>query len=169
MPKVIQHKDARARVIVWFDRPRDELCFASRLDERIKEGMLIPEECIVRIPLKDGEDFIEAVINAALTDTAAGADFVKVMDGVQRLLDERAAVALSLAERVRLEMEKRSGGTMSRLHNEVLVRLEMLERLRGLRDRVKEQLDFLHAEKTDFKDALQMIADFFTEHRCDEP
>jgi len=169
MPKVIQHKDARARVIVWFDRPRDELCFASRLDERIKEGMLIPEECIVRVPLKDGEDFIEAIVNAALTDTAAGADFVKVMDGVQRLLDERAATAVSLAERVRSEMEKRSGGTVPRWQNDVTIRLGMLTRLRGLRDRVGEQLAALHAEKTDVKDALQMIAEFFVEHRCDEP
>lgn len=169
MAKVIQHKDARARVIVWFDRPRDELCFASRLDERIKEGMLIPEECIVRIPLKDGEDFIEAIVNAALTDTAAGADFVKVMDGVQRLLDERAAVALSLAERVRIEMEKRSGGTAPRWQNEVLVRLDMLARLRGLRDLVGEQITLAGKGLTDPTAALAVLATHFVEHRCDEP
>lgn len=108
-------KPPKPKVVVWFDRARDCLCIADRMDEERKvngqvykyeEGMFIPDPFIVRIPLMFGEEFIEAVFNVANT----GSDFCKIMDGIQRLLDGKTANYIDLSEQLRSELAKRSGG-----------------------------------------------------------
>ena len=94
------------KVAVWFDRPRDCLCFADRLNERWKDGQPVPDDAVVRIPLSDGEEFIDALINKA----SAGDDLSKILHGVQDLLDRRAAQAVGLSERLRSERRRLSGG-----------------------------------------------------------
>ena len=118
-------KPVAMKVAVWFDRPRDCLCVADRLDapraykaKALRDGVIveidkqfqpgdpIPDEFVIRVPLLYGEEFVEAVFQMAST----GSDFCKIMDGVQRLLDKRAVDAIEISENLRAELEKRSGG-----------------------------------------------------------
>lgn len=157
------------RVRVWFDRPKDQLCVADRLDERVEEadGKPIPDEVIIRIPLLESEEFVDAVFNALLARTS-GADFTKAFYGVQKLLDARASHAVQLAERLRLEMGKRSGGSVDRNTNETLVRLDVLTRLRGLRDVVAAQALRVDSGETPGEEAFGIIWDHFVETRMAE-
>lgn len=167
-------KDKGMKIAVWFDRPRDCLCFADRLDEHLKDGEAIPDKCIIRIPLLDGEDFTEAIINTvykATTDNEA--TFWKIMDGIQRLLDKRTAHAISLSERLRLEWSKRSGGVIQRMQNEVSVRADEWIKLQKLREKVGEwitKLDAMGGAGVDESDtAFWDIAHFVKENGLDEP
>jgi len=97
--------------VVWFDHPRDCLCFGSRVG--LEEGEAIPEDRIVRIPLKLGEDFIEVAMNAATSAALMGdgeADYNSVMYGIQQLLDQRMVSAIELASEFRAERSKDCGG-----------------------------------------------------------
>lgn len=99
------------KFVVWFDHPRDCLCFGSRAG--LEEGEAIPEERIVRIPLKLGEDFIEAAMNAATSAAIMGdgeADYNSVMHGIQQLLDQRMMSAIELADGFRTERSRAAGG-----------------------------------------------------------
>ena len=128
-----------AKVVVWFDRPRDCLCFANKLDARIKEGEAIPDECIIRIPLVDGEDFVDVIINSAYKTTLEDdSDFWKIMDGIQKLLDQRMATAISLSERLRNEWAKRSGGVVNAASASATIRADEFVRLTKLREKVLE-------------------------------
>lgn len=101
---------ANARIIVWFDKPRDTICIADRID-KAQELEPIPEECIVRIPLLDGEEFFEAVFNACTANSLSkDTSLREVLDGILGLLDRNAAHWANLAEIVRTEISKRSGG-----------------------------------------------------------
>lgn len=165
----ITREKAEMRVAVWFDRPRDCICFADRLDERCKEGQPIPEELIIRIPLVDGEDFIEALMNAARGE----ANFWKIMDGVQSALDTRAAQAFQLTERLRLEWSKRSHGVVARNMNEVIVKADSLFKLIALRDEiakaVKWQQDPSNTHNcTDDANNLAALVEWFEERGLDE-
>ncbi len=121
------------KVAVWFDRPRDSLCFADRLDaereytakdgstKKFKPGDPIPDEFVVRIPLLYGEEAMEAIFQAA----SEGSDFCKIMDGVQRLLDKRVVNAIEIAENLRAELSKRSGGgAVGWMRNQVTVKAD---------------------------------------------
>jgi len=102
---------ASAKFVVWFDHPRDCLCFGSRAG--LEEGEAIPEERIVRIPLKLGEDFIEVAMNAATSAAIMGdgeADYNSVMHGIQMLLDRRMLTAIEMADGFRSERSKAAGG-----------------------------------------------------------
>ena len=102
---------AGARFVVWFDHPRDCLCFGSRVG--LEQGEPIPEERIVRIPLKLGEDFIEVAMNAATSAAIMGdgeADYNSVMHGIQALLDQRMLSAIELADGFRTERSRAVGG-----------------------------------------------------------
>lgn len=165
------HRPKDARVAVWFDRPSDTLCFADRLDKRMadaKEGEPIPEACVVRIPLVDAEDFVEALVNHCIANAVAGEDFSKVMWGVQEILDRRVAQAASLSERLRGEMTRQSGGTASRSSQEATVRVEAWERFRALRDEVKRLLT-AEAAGHSVGRVFDSLRDFYEEHRLDEP
>jgi hypothetical protein len=161
----VQRDDPKMRVAVWFDRPKDMLCFADRLDERIEEGAPIPEDLIVRIPLKDAEDFVDALFNYIVSATLEGEDFTKVMYGIQTLLDNRAAYAVELSERLRMEMTKKSQGTVNRNMNEVLVRLDYLTRLRNLRDVVSKQMQRVEEDGLDPAEGFAVIASYFGDKR----
>lgn len=140
-------KPPKAKVIVWFDRARDCLCIADRMDEEKKingqtykyeEGAYIPEPFIVKIPLMYGEDFIQAIFNAA----NAGSDFCKVMDGIQRLLDGRASTAIDLTEQLRSELAKRSGGgVVANSQKYVQVGADRWQKLWQLQKKVWELLE----------------------------
>ncbi len=131
----------------------------------MEEGGLIPDEIIVRIPLKEAEDFVDAVFNYLVSATLTGDDFTKVMYGIQQLLDNRAAYAVELSERLRLEMSKRSQGTVDRNKNEVVVRLDFLTRLRNLRDVVAKQMERVEQNEIDPAEGFAMIASFFGDRR----
>lgn len=127
-----------ARFVVWFDHPRDCLCFASRIG--LEEGEQIPEERIVRIPLKLGEDFIETAMNAATSAAmmAEGeADFDKVMYGIQELLDLRMVDAIELASEFRAQRSKQAGGGVIDTCNKMMsVNADEFANLVRLRDRL---------------------------------
>jgi len=102
---------AGSKFVVWFDHPRDCLCFGSRVG--LEEGQQIPEERIVRISLRLGEDFIETAMNAATSAALMGdgdADYNSVMHGIQSLLDARMVSAIELAEEFRSERSRDCGG-----------------------------------------------------------
>lgn len=123
----IPHRpEGKPRILVWVDRASDHICIADGYADRCEEGKPIPAECIVRIPLVDGEDFIEAVLNAR------GENAAKVIDGIQAVLDKRAAEAVALSEHLRLETSKRSLGVVARNQNEVVVRLDRHRKLEAL-------------------------------------
>lgn len=168
MADPVRPDDEQMRVAVWFDRPSDCFCFADRLDERCKPGEPIPPEAVVRIPLKDGEDFVEAIMNHATTNAIAGEDFSKIMWGIQELLDKRASYAVGLSERLRLEMQRISGGTVDRNNNEVLVRVNHVTRLRQLRDVVGKQSERVEAGETSKEDAFDLLEGFFHDQRMAE-
>lgn len=128
--------EGKPKILVWIDRAADHICVADGYDEEIKEGQPIPRECIIRIPLEDGEDFIEAAMNSPKGESAA-----KVIDGIQSALDKRAAHAVALSERLRLEVSKRSLGVVARNQNEVVVRLDRHTKLDGLLTLVKAVVD----------------------------
>lgn len=133
----VQSRPQGAKIVVWFDRPRDCLCVANKLDSRVKEGEAIPDECIIRIPLVDGEDFVEAVINSAYKITLEDdSDFWKIMDGIQKLLDQRAATAITLAERLRIEWAKRSGGVVNAASCVAQMQVDEYVKLQKLREKV---------------------------------
>lgn len=157
-----------ARIAVWFDRPSDCLCFADRLDERCKDGEPIPPDAVVRIPLKDSEDFMEVLTNHLTANAIAGEDFSKILWGVQRKLDSRATHAIELSERVRSEIARTSGGVADRNNGEALVRVETLTRLRQLRDVVGKQAERVEAGKATKEEAFDLISDFFLDQRMDE-
>jgi hypothetical protein len=149
------------RVMVWFDRPRDCLCFADRVDE-IEKDHAIPDERAIRIPLTDCEDFIDAVMNAS----GDRADFWKTMDGIQVLLDGRAAKAIQLAERLRLEWSKRSGGgAVQRNMNEVTVRADEWIRLQEMREKVVAFLGTTEGKAPE----LESLENWINERGLDEP
>lgn len=97
MTNVVKREE-EVRIAVWFDQPRACICFADLVDIHGEPGEAITEEKIIRVPLVDGEDFIEAVINAARPEP----QFRRIMDAVQALLDRRAVQAVNLAERLRV-------------------------------------------------------------------
>ncbi|HUU59118.1 MAG TPA: hypothetical protein VMZ50_06210 [Phycisphaerae bacterium] len=162
-PRVVE------RVRVWIDRPRDQICVVDRLDERVAEadGKPIPDDCIIRIPLIEAEDFVDAVFNA-LVGKVDGEDFTRAFYGVQKILDRRASAAVQVAERLRLEMAKRSGGSVDRNLNETLVPLDVLTRLRGLRDVVAAQALRVDSGETPGEEAFGIIWDHFVETRMAE-
>jgi len=124
--------------VVWFDRPSDCICFADRLDVLCKEGEPIPQAAIIKIPLSDGEDFIEALMNSSRKEE----NYWKIVDGIQFVLDKKAADSIQLSERLRLEWSKESGGgIVRRNNNEIVVRADEVIKLRELRDKVREILD----------------------------
>lgn len=168
-------------VAVWFDRARDCLCFASRLQDeqeytaydgkvkKFRAGDPIPEEFIVRIPLVDGEDFVEAVMNAPHAEGEE--DLTKIVYGVQKLLDKRVADAISLSERLRLEWSKRVlGGLTGRNTNEVTVRADEWIKHQALREKVMEF--FKDVRKSDggheASAAFLALSNFFEENGLDE-
>lgn len=161
-------REEGARVAVWFDRPSDCLCFADRLDARCKPGEPIPPDAVVRIPLKDSEEFLEALTNHLTVNAIVGEDFSKILWGVQRLLDSRAAHAINLSERVRSEIARTSGGSADRNQNEVVVRAETLTRLRQLRDVVGRQAERVEGGKATKEEAFDLLADFFLDQRMHE-
>ena len=161
-------REEKSRIAVWFDRPSDCLCFADRLDERCKPGEPIPPEAVVRIPLKDSDEFIEALTNHMAVNAVAGEDFTKILWGVQKLLDKRATHAIELSERVRSEIAKTSGGTADRNNNEALVRVETLTRLRQLRDVVGKQRERVEEGKATKEAAFDLLSDFFLDQRMVE-
>jgi hypothetical protein len=122
----------KMQVAVWFDRAHDHICVADRL--KAAEGGIIPEENIIRIALEDGEDFFEAVFNAA----KCGDEFWKVMDGIQAQLDRKAMHAINLSERLRLERSKQADGVIDRNKNEVIVKADEYGKLHELRKRLAE-------------------------------
>jgi len=131
-----------ARVVVWFDRPLDCVCFATR--EGMEPGEMIPDEKIVKIPLLHTEGFIEALMCSAMAEgfRSDPMDFDKIMYGIQKLLDTRAINAITLAERLRLERSKQAGGgVVNSINNEIIVHAKeygkLLELLRQARDCVK--------------------------------
>jgi hypothetical protein len=148
-------KEESMRVAVWFDRPRDHLCFADRLDERVKDGEAVPEDCIIRIPLLDAEDFVEAVMNAARVET----NFWKIMDAVQVILDRRAKHSINLSELLRLEWGKRAGGVIGRIQGEVSVRADEWIKHQKLREKVLGMLSE-HEKKTAPRNGQIVIPDF---------
>lgn len=156
MGNIVRRESQQMRIAVWFDRPRDCLCFADRLDQRCKEGEAIPDDAIIRVPLLDGEDFIEAVMNAAQTETE---NFWKVMDGVQKLLDKRAEQAINLAEHLRLEWSKRADGITGKMSNTVAVRADEWIKNQRLRDKVLGMLAD-HEKKTAPRGGQIVIPDF---------
>ena len=112
---------ASAKFVVWFDHPRDCLCFGSR--EGLEEGQQIPEERIVRISLQLSEDFIESAMNAATSAALMGdgdADYNLVMQALQQLLDKRMVSAIDLAETFRSERSKDCGGGVINQCNEMM-------------------------------------------------
>jgi hypothetical protein len=126
---------ADARIVVWFDHPRDCLCFATRVG--LEPGQDIPDGRIVRIPLKLGEDFLDAVMNAATSAAIMGAgtkDYDNVMYGVQMLLDQRMVRAIEIAEEFRAQRRKNAGGGVVDKANEMVgvcaSEFARLERLR---------------------------------------
>ena len=161
-------REPESRIAVWVDRPSDSLCFADRLDERCKEGEMIPHEAIVRIPLRDCDEFIETLMNHMVVNAIAGEDFSKILWGVQRMLDSRTTRAIELSERVRLEIEKASGGTASRNPSEVVVRTETLTRLRQLRDVVGKQIERAEEGKTTKVGAFDLLEGFYLDQRMYE-
>lgn len=158
------------RVRVWFDRPRDQLCVVDRLDERAEEadGKPIPDDVIIRIPLQEAEDFVDAVFVSLLDRVGEGEDFTKAFYGVQKLLDQRASQAVQLAERLRLEMGKRSGGSVDRNVNETLVRLDAVTKLRDLRNTVAAQARRVDSGEIPGEEAFGIIWDQFVETRMAE-
>jgi hypothetical protein len=160
---------AQAKIGVWFDRARDEICFVNRLDEVCGDDPdIIPDDAVVRIPLLDAEEFVEVAMEAMLNRSVDGADFTKIYDGIQTVLDGRATHSVQLAERFRLEMQKRSQGVVNRNMNETLVRMDALQRLRSLRDVVKKQRTRVHEEGVSAEEAFGLISDFFQTGRLDE-
>lgn len=149
------------RVMVWFDRPRDCLCFADRMDE-IEKDHAIPDDRTIRIPLIDCEDFLSAVMNASREKE----DFGKIMDGIQVLLDGRAAKAIQLSERLRLEWSKRAGGgVVAKNLNEVVVRADEWIRLQELREKVVAFLGITTGTTVE----LESLANWIKERKLDEP
>lgn len=162
-------KPEGAKIAVWFDRPRDCLCFANKLDERIKEGEAIPDECIIRIPLVDGEDFVEAIINSAYKTTLEDdSDFWKIMDGIQKLLDMRMATAIALSERLRNEWAKRSGGVVNSASCSATIRADEFVKLSGLRVKVLGVLDDLKRKRDNPESLLRELGDFVERFKLDE-
>lgn len=160
---------AQKKIGVWFDRARDELCFVNRLDDLCGDDPdIIPDEAVARIPLLDAEEFVEVVMTAMLDRCGDGDDFTKVYEGIQVVLDGRAAHAVQLAERFRLEMQKRSQGVVNRNLNEVMVRMDALQRLRNLRDVVKKQRERVHEGDVGIDEAFGIISDFYQTGRLDE-
>lgn len=156
------------RIAVWFDRPSDCLCFADRLDERCKEGEPIPPEAVVRIPLKDSEEFLEALTNHMAVNAIVGEDFTKILWGVQKLLDGRAGHAIELSECVRTQIAKTSGGTPDRNNNEIMVRAETQTRLRQMRDVVGKQRERVDEGKATKEEAFDLLTDFYLDQRMYE-
>jgi len=91
----------RRRVAVWFDRPRNCLCLLASVDADENLAGRNPDGAILRVPLMDGEDFIEALMAAIRRQP----HFWKLMDAVQVLLDQRAVQAVNLARRFRSERD----------------------------------------------------------------
>jgi len=135
-PKPPEKTDAR--VVVWFDHPRDCLCFATRVG--LEMGEEIPPDRVVRIPLKLGEGFLDAVMNAAVSAAIMGEgdnDYNKVLYGVQKLLDSRMIQAIDLAETLREQRRKSSGGgVVDRINEMVAVPASEFVRLERLREAV---------------------------------
>lgn len=168
MKPVKQVSEAQKKIGVWFDRARDELCFVNRLDDLCGDDPdIIPDDAVVRIPLLDAEEFVEVAMTAML-DRCEGDDFTKVYEGIQVVLDGRAAHSVQLAERFRLEMQKRSQGVVNRNMNEATVRMDALQRLRNLRDVVNKQRDRVHKEGVSAEEAFGLISDFYQTGKLDE-
>ncbi len=160
--------EPQKKIGVWFDRARDELCFVNRLDDLCGDDPdIIPDDAVVRIPLLDAEEFVEVAMTAML-DRCEGDDFTKVYEGIQVVLDGRVAHAVQLAERFRLEMQKRSQGVVNRNLNEATVRMDALQRLRNLRDVVNKQRDRVHKEGVSAEEAFGLISDFYQTGKLDE-
>jgi hypothetical protein len=161
--------ESQKRIGVWFDRARDELCFVNRLDELCGDNPdVIPDEAVVRIPLIDAEEFVEVAMTAMLDRCGESDDFTKVYEAIQVVLDGRATYAVGLAERFRLEMQKRSQGVMNRNMNETLVRMDALQKLRNLRDVVKKQRERIAEGEASPEEAFDLISDFYQTGRLDE-
>lgn len=139
MPDQPKTGPAEAKIVVWFDHPRDCLCFSTRAG--LEPGEEIPPDRIVRIPLRLGEDFIEAVMNAATSAAIMGGgtkDYDSVMSGVQTLLDQRMVAAIDLAEEFRKERGKAAGGgVINRANGMVAVPVSEFARLERLREAVR--------------------------------
>lgn len=173
----VAKREPGAKIVVWFDRPRDCLCFANRLDEKIKEGDAIPDECIIRIPLIDCEDFVEVIINSAYKTTLEDdSDFWKIMNAIQKLLDQRATDAIVLAERLRAEWAKRSQGVVEAMSNCAQVRVDEWIKLQNLREEVLDTLErfkpSLNSQGLDEPRAEFVLRDlrkFVEENNLDEP
>jgi hypothetical protein len=168
--KPVKHvSEAQKKIGVWFDRARDELCFVNRLDELCGDDPdIIPDDAVVRIPLLDAEEFVEVVMTAMLDRCGGGDDFTKVYEGIQVVLDGRATHSVQLAERFRLEMQKRSQGVVNRNMNEALVRMDALQRLRSLRDVVKKQRERIAEGEASPEECFELISDFYQTGRLDE-
>jgi hypothetical protein len=157
-----------SRIAVWFDRPSDCLCFADRLDERCKDGEPIPPDAVVRIPLKDSEDFIETLTNHLAVNAIVGEDFTKILWGIQKQLDSRAKHAIELSEHVRSQIIKTSGGTADRNNNEIVMRVETVTRLRQMRDVVGKQRERVEEGKATKEEAFDLLTGFFLDQRMYE-
>jgi hypothetical protein len=161
--------ESQKKIGVWFDRARDELCFVNRLDELCGDDPdIIPDDAVVRIPLIDAEEFVEVVMTAMLDRCGESDDFTKIYEAIQVVLDGRATYAVQLAERFRLEMQKRSQGVVNRNMNEATVRLDALQRLRNLRDVVKKQRERVKEGDIEAAEAFDVVADFYQTGRLDE-
>lgn len=179
--------DVKMSVAVWFDRTRDCLCVADRLNiprtytvnrlgpeggiisenRQYEPGEAIPDEFTIRIPLLYGEEFVEAVFQMANT----GSDFCKIMDGVQRLLDKRAVSAIEIAENLRAEQSKRSGGgAVGWNMNQLSVKADEFIKARELRIKLCEWLNAVDREEDDAgRIFLANVRDFMMEKGLYEP
>ena len=161
VPGGVSYDDTTKRVGVWIDRARDQLCIVDRLDKRVKDGDLIPDDLIMRFPLEDSEDLIDAMFNVTVAKVLSGDDFTQTIAAVQGLLDRRAAHAIGLSELLRLEWSRQSQGTIDRNLNETRVRADHLHRLRQLRDVVAKQMQRVEEDGIPVAEAFAVLMSYF--------
>jgi len=109
MTKEVLHVGSKAEFVAWFDRSTDCLCVFDRKERerlKLKPGEPMPEEHVMRVPLKSSEVFIQAVMNSIQTGSTVAA----VMRSAVMVADLEARAWLQLGEELRAEFLKRSAG-----------------------------------------------------------
>lgn len=119
----------RHKWVCWFDRPTDTICMVNREKAKQigkKDGQEFPEECVLRVPLKLGEIFIAAVMNAIEEETDGSA----ILQATKSIADAEAMAWLEFGTTIRREFQKRGAGIES-VKGEVSVPASELARLRA--------------------------------------
>jgi hypothetical protein len=128
-------KEQKPRILVWYDPIRNTICLCDQreVDEKVKAGEVIPEEFIIRVRVEDSPELMDGLIHARFDEP----ELWKVIEAVQRVLDQRAALAVTVAERLRLEWVKKTGGVMTKNNQEMICRADHLTRLKMLHAKMR--------------------------------